>query len=891
MISYSVSGDATAGDDYTSLSGTVTILAGQTSATIDVNVLDDAVLENTESVTVTLDAITSGDSEISIGTSDTATVNITDEDTATVSVFANDDMALEPSDGGQFTVTMNAVSDQDTVINYTVGGTATAGDDYTPLSGTVTILAGQTSATIDVSTLDDFTVEETETIVITLDSVSDSDVSIDAIANTATVNIADNDTSLVSLLANDDVASEPTDDGQFTVSLSNVSATDTIVDYSIGGTATSGTDFTALTGQVLILAGQSSATIDVSVVDDFVIESDETVELTLLSTDNAAITIDTGSSVDSITISDDDTGVVSIIETDTAAAEPGDDAVFTVSLSQVSDVDTVVSYTVSGTASDVTDFNSLSGTVTILAGQTMATIDISVIDDSVLEANENVIVTLTSTDNSSINIDAVANQASATIADDDTAEVTITAIDATAAEPSDDGQFLVSISNPSDTDTVLSYVVAGDAVAGTDYVALSGTVTVLAGETTATIDVSVIDDNLLEDNETVSVMLTSIDSGDSDITIGTSNSATVTIADEDLALVSVTASDPVAGEPSDSGQFTISMSNPSDEDTTITYVVTGTATAGSDYVSLLGTAVITAGSTSVDVDVTVLDDVNFEANETVVLTVTATDDPDVSVDGSNNAATVTIADDDNATVSITANDNIAAEPTDGGQYTVTLSEVNDVDTIVTYVVAGTATSGDDYVSLPGTVTILAGELTATIDLSVIDNDILEQDETVVVTLTSTDDAFINVAPGASTATINIADDDTATVAITATDDTASEPRRRWFFHRHDHRRKRHGHYCQLRGHRNGDRWRRLRFVDRQRRDPCRRNLRNDRRRSHRQCDLGKQRNHHRDFAGNGQPGDHARCDSRRDDRNRHHRRRRYRCRFDRSNRQLGQRAR
>ena len=102
-----------------------------------------------------------------------------------------------------------------------------------------------------------------------------------------------------------------------------------------------------------------------------------------------------------------------------------------------------------------------------------------------------------------------------------------------AAEPADDGQFTVTLSNASDTDTVIAYTVTGDATPDSDYTALTGIVTIMAGSTTATIDVAVIDDNLLEDNETVTVTLDSITSGDADITIGASNSDTVTISDDD----------------------------------------------------------------------------------------------------------------------------------------------------------------------------------------------------------------------------------------------------------------------------------------------------------------------------------------------------------------------
>ena len=71
----------------------------------------------------------------------------------------------------------------------------------------------------------------------------------------AQVDIADNDAATVTIAATDATAAEPADDGRFTVTLSQASATDTVIDYSITGTAANGTDFALLSGQVTILAG------------------------------------------------------------------------------------------------------------------------------------------------------------------------------------------------------------------------------------------------------------------------------------------------------------------------------------------------------------------------------------------------------------------------------------------------------------------------------------------------------------------------------------------------------------------------------------------------------------------------------------------------------------
>ena len=74
--------------------------------------------------------------------------------------------------------------------------------------------------------------------------------------------------------------------------------------------------------------------------------------------------------------------------------------------------------------------------------------------------------------------------------------------------------------------------------------ALTGSVTIAANATTALIDLSVLDDFLIEDNETVIVTVDSIISADSDIVIGAVDSATVTIVDNDSAQVTIAATDP-----------------------------------------------------------------------------------------------------------------------------------------------------------------------------------------------------------------------------------------------------------------------------------------------------------------------------------------------------------
>jgi gliding motility-associated-like protein/uncharacterized repeat protein (TIGR01451 family) len=179
-------------------------LAAQTSATITVPVLEDAIVETGgETVIITLTAVTSGAATLNpLPANLTATNTILDDDTATVSI-SNTINGSENGAGavtnGTFTVTQSAVSNSATVISYTVGAgsTATSGVDYTALSGTVTVLAAQTSATITVPVLEDAIIEiGGETVVITLTAVTSGAATLDPIpANRRAINtIGDDDT-------------------------------------------------------------------------------------------------------------------------------------------------------------------------------------------------------------------------------------------------------------------------------------------------------------------------------------------------------------------------------------------------------------------------------------------------------------------------------------------------------------------------------------------------------------------------------------------------------------------------------------------------------------------------------------------------------------------------
>ena len=695
-------------------------------------------------------------------------------------------------------MTQSQISSTDTVLSYSVTGTATpgAGQDYTALSGTVTIPAMATSADIDVAVLDDNLVEAVETVTVTLTSITSSapGITVDNANKTATVSIADDDTATVSIARIGDGAEAATPvAGKFRVTQSKPSSTDTVLSYTVNGTATpgAGSDYTPLSGTVTISAGATTADIDVAVVNDSVVESDETVIVTLAGITSAdpQITINQANKAATVSIADDDVATVSIakIGDATEAAVPTNGK-FRVTQTLVSATDTVLSYTVSGTATPGAgqDYTQLSGTVTIAAGATTADIDVAVLNDDLVEGPETVTVTLAaiSSADPQIAIAVPNNPATLSIGDDDVASVSIAKLADGAEAGTTHGTFQVSQTKASSTATVLNYTVSGTAMpgAGQDYTPLSGSVTIAAGSLTANIDVAVLNDDLVESTETVVVSLSAVASGAAEISINTAEqTASLDIRDDDAATVSIDrVSDGAEGSALVNGRFRVTQTKASAADTVLSYLVAGTATAGDDYQLLSGTVTIAAGSTTADIIVSVRNDSLVESTETVIVTLSAvtSGDPDVTINQANKTATVSILDDP-TTVSIAATSPTASEPgAQKGQFTVSLASGRQAPLggiQVSYTVSGSAAAGTDYTALSGVATIPAGQSSVQISVDALNDNVVELPETVSVTLTGTNHPSVAIAPAGNQATVTINDDDPTTVSIAASDPSGSEP--------------------------------------------------------------------------------------------------------------------
>ena len=309
-VKYATSnGTATAGQDYTSTTGTVTFAAGETSKTINVAIAGDATVEQDETFTVTLSAPTNA----KLGTA-TATGTITNDDVAVVapSVSIGNASKTEGNSGTSnmaFTVTLSKAATGPVTVSYvTANGTATAGQDYTGATGTVTFAAGETSKTINIAVAGDATVEQDETFTVTLSAPSGATLG----TATATGTITNDDVAVVAPKVSIGNASKSegnsgTSNLAFTVTLDKAATSTVTVKYATSnGTATAGDDYAAATGTVTFAAGETSKTINIVVNGDATVEQDETFTVTL--SDASGVTIGTATATGTIANDDASTG-------------------------------------------------------------------------------------------------------------------------------------------------------------------------------------------------------------------------------------------------------------------------------------------------------------------------------------------------------------------------------------------------------------------------------------------------------------------------------------------------------------------------------------------------------------------------------------------------------
>lgn len=701
--------------------------------------------------------------------------NFTSTSLPAITITYPDATANEASVAGTAIVRLNRAGGTGSAVSVQIyntnTGSATRNTDYslTPAPAAATspdggsgtseyiIPAGASFLDITVTPLNDSTAEGIEYA--SLDFVNTAAGYIMAGNPRAVVPIIDDESSLpvVKITPVDDSGHEAGAD-TLTMRLERTGATTgaLTVNLNYTGTATNVTDHTA-PASVVIPVGSASTTFTITPVNDAAIETTETVIATI-ATNSGYLRDGTAQSVTSV-LNDDDMPTVSVVTTDAAANEAGGDkGLFTISRTGPLTTSLTVDYSVNGRAVLGTDYRRLDGRAVIPAGSTSITVEIVPFDDALDEGTQDVILQLRTAQNYVI---GGTGTGTVTIADNDASQIYVELNTGTGVEPSSGSSNgpVFQIARPaSGTAITVNYTITGTATSGVDFTALPGTLSFAAADTSRTLIVSMLADTLMENAE--SVTLTLLPGTGYTLMPGQFTSMTAWIYDGDQEVVDVNVADGGSaltthlGETNSAGEdFLISRRVSTASALVVNYTISGTATSGSDFTPLSGTATIPANATSVLVTVVPVNDTIAEGVETITMTLT----PNSGTYGVRfGSATMFVADNDtfaSGTVGFAASTATTAENV--GTYNLPVNITGTPPGAVTLryrVNGGTAAGNEIDFSLPeGVLTFAAGETSKTIPI-VIDHDLLpEPDETIVLQLFNVTGA--NLGNNAHTLTI------------------------------------------------------------------------------------------------------------------------------------------
>ncbi len=739
--------------DYTAV-GTARILANQRSATVTVAVADDSFFEDDETFTIALGEMPFGIRPPGSAQTSSVDITISANDKPEIGIAADTAEVTEGNTAG-FTITASNASQTDIDVGLTVsrtGAYVAVGDTG---GKTVTLPAGQTTLDYDITTDELASDDPSGSVRIALGA--SSNYSVDSAAASGQVVIRDTDATTVALASGAGNIAEAAGETPITVTLGRglVAGEALSLPLTIGGTAVRDTDYTiaepaTLPAGVTYDAGNatptitftgpnsgesaSSATLTLTAVQDAFDEgAGETVSFTLPALDaNSGTGLDggvSGSGSATVTIDDDDAEPEVSIQGPSSALTEGDAAAFTISVDGSAAQDLTIGFSVSQTGAFVNASAIGNKTLSVASGTSSVTHTVATIADSNDEPSGSLTITLT--DGTGYQIASGAGSASVALTDDDATGVTLSGSGSAISETSGSKTVSVGIDRGLvNGETLrLPLTLGGTATLGTDY-SLSAPSPIPTGVTYAnlgstdpvnspptivftgptsgataastTLILRATPDNRDEGtSESVTIALPNLDANSgTGLDAGASGSGSVSFNindDDDEPVISLTRQGG-SGAITEGEQVTYSISanRPSDSDLTITLNLND----GGDFLAAADQGqkelVLEAGETSLSYTMTTTSDVTDEPSARVGPTlVTGTG---YTNHGTQNAALVTVNDDDATLVTLTVPSGNISET--GGTKTLTLTLpralVSNESLPVPLGFAGNAAFGTDY---------------------------------------------------------------------------------------------------------------------------------------------------------------------------------------------------
>ncbi|WP_420454840.1 Calx-beta domain-containing protein [Rubrivirga sp.] len=673
----------------------------------------------------------------------------------TVSLSASPTTITEANGTSTLTLTLSATAATNTTVTLNAAGD---GDAYTLASSTVTIPAGQTTSTTTLQAKQDNDFDD-ETVVVSITSVSGGGGATENGNQTATITITDDDIPTVRLAVSPSTITE----GQtstITASLPFGATADGAITVALGYSGGSGR-FTA-PGQLIIPDGANSGTVTFTSTDNTTNDGNATVTVTIDGV--AGDGTEDGNQSKTITIQDNDAplATVSLTTNRTSVAENGGTATLTVRLSKSVTQPTTVTI---GATGDGDAYTLAPTTLTIPAGQREATATLTGVNDPDFDS-----------DVIRVSIDAVTGGDGAIengnqfvdiiVTDDDTPAVTLSASPLSIAEGDSTtvtAALPAGVNASADITVRLTYEYddddgEDDPTNGAGEFGAPDRIVIKQGANSGSIRLGATDDTDDELNGTLTVSVASVTGpGKED----TDQEVEISIVDNDNAPgVTFDAVPRVIAESGGTSALTVTLTNKSDRVVKVALSYFGSASRGNDYTAP-DTVFVQPGQLTGSAPLTSIggDDNNEQIIIQVETVVNGTETGD-------QLAFVTLNPDLNQATASFVETTLEADEDDGSvTLRLRLSEAFATAKTVRVTLDADSSSGTSA-DLGGfssqTVTFAANATTASLSIPISNDGLLEDDETFVFRITSTD---AEIRADAAVATLTVTDDDTETALV------------------------------------------------------------------------------------------------------------------------------
>ncbi len=753
---FEISGTATGGgvDYHYPISGTRTFIAPQISMSITIAIEDDALYEGNENFSITL----SNPQEATIDDpNSTHFVIISDNADKPTIDFATAAQTSFEGTSTNVVVSLSKAIANDLWVSFAYRAEATStatNDDYTFITNSsVTITAPDSTTPITLSINDDNIYELIETIDISFvnGSIQNADLGTTNTTHTITIN-SDDPFPSIDFVNPDQIASEG-DNTSIALTLSHPSAEDVTAVFILSGTAIGGDDYSFNMTPFNIGAMNTSVNISVNILDDIIYEGTTPETIIFAFDESNFVNLNAGTTQDNHTVSiNDDPDYPEIGFTTTSQnINEGESATFNIELSRQTTVDVSFDYNIGGSAiGGGDDYTYAStGNLTFTAGQTAMSITISTIDNTAFEGDETISVTLSNPDLA--NIDLANSLHTITINDDnDKPEIYFTL----PSLSKDEGDFVteisVTLSKPSDIDIIVNYILGGDAEPD-DHTFSAGAITISFPDTTAMISGTLNTDTAYEGTEVLSFNLDSPINAN----LGSPSSFSLSIIDPAIPLINFISAGITVAEDVGSIDVSVTLSNQAIVPVAIGFTVGGTALKSQNDHNLSPSSFSIAFPNSTDtITVPITDDLVYEGNETILISLNAGSAQNTGV-GAQADYTITI--NDNGDFPKVTFDPPSQTIPEGNPatVTVTMDKASTLTVSVPYTISGTATGGgDDHNFANGTFSFAAYDTQESVSGNTIDNNIFENNETIIFTMGTP----TNAEKGSNTTATIIIDD-------------------------------------------------------------------------------------------------------------------------------------